>query len=192
MVSAVFGGKQFGLDGPRDLVRKLEHDVDRFRPAESSEANVAFVAFDCAVTAWSIVDWVYNSANATTLKLLGIDGPKQRRIPLASLQILFNRVNGLELCYQLATGAKHFEVRSHSRDDVNSGIIRVRSRRQNPDTHEIIENRVHSAMIQTSEGSIFADEFFAEVSQAWRRFLDEEKIDAEEKISFDVFDAAVD
>ena len=52
--------KTFGLNTPSELLYKLKNDVDRLRQARSSDA-ARYAAFDCAVTAWHLTDWVLHA-----------------------------------------------------------------------------------------------------------------------------------
>lgn len=52
--------KTFGLNNCRDLLRKLEWEIDNYEktPPQDLE-SLSFHAFNAAVTAWHIVDWVW-------------------------------------------------------------------------------------------------------------------------------------
>jgi hypothetical protein len=78
------------LRGPRDLFRKLEADLDRFRSAPTVSCEAQYAAYDFFVTAEHIPDWV--SA------LTGQSKASLRNYPDGAL------------VSHIANGAKHFHV----------------------------------------------------------------------------------
>ncbi len=72
---------------PRDLVRKLEYDLDRLEKSPQDQ----YAAFDFFVTAEHIVDWIHPKDRAARTRL-------RSSSPL------------LQITSHIANGAKHFEA----------------------------------------------------------------------------------
>lgn len=77
------------LRDPRDLVRKLEYDLERIRKSPQDQ----YAAFDFFVTAEHIVDWIYPD-------------DKMARETVRSSSSL------LRITSHLANGVKHFEAKA--------------------------------------------------------------------------------
>ena len=113
----------FAFEDCRELLRKLEREIDRYlevvgRDEQEPEALLKLVdqlrdsAFNAAVTAWHLCDWVFNDMT-----------PEQRqRLGFTSLSDLQKHVRetcrALYLCRQAATASKHWKVNSHPDPDV--------------------------------------------------------------------------
>ncbi|MCP3460597.1 hypothetical protein [Bradyrhizobium sp. CCGUVB23] len=110
----------FAFENCRDLLDKLEREIDRYqkvdgRDEDEPEALLALVdqlkdsAFNAAVTAWQLCDWVFNDMT-----------PEQRqKLKISSLGDLQTHARdncrALYLCRHAATASKHWEV-SHKPD----------------------------------------------------------------------------
>jgi hypothetical protein len=115
----------FAFDNCRDLLNKLEREIDRYQEVaghderDDPEALLKLVsqltdsAFNAAVTAWQLCDWVFNDMT-----------PEQRqKLRVSSLGDLQKHVRencrALYLCRQAATASKHWKVNSHPDPDVD-------------------------------------------------------------------------
>jgi len=177
MVSPYTNSQRFGLDGPRDLLDKLWYDIGRLRAAESaSRDNLAYVAFDCAVTAWSMVDWIAHAMDAETALRLELSMEHRSRKD-GIRKLLEERIPNYDLCYQLATRAKHFVVTHRARPEVETANITVRTSQRRADTGEIERTFSHAFFLHTGSGSVDAEAYFAEVYSGLQRFLTREHID---------------
>ncbi len=113
--------KHFHLKTPFDLLLKLKWGINRFNEAiEKNEPGEQFFpavyyAFDCGVTAWSMVDWAwkYHEAELKTNPLFSKKGKKDFE------QWVRNESDHLRICYQLATSGKHLGVDSYA----DSGLV---------------------------------------------------------------------
>lgn len=178
MVSPYTNSHRFGLDGPRDLLEKLWYDIGRMRAAESvSREDLAYVAFDCAVTAWSMVDWIAHAMDAETSNRLGLPVDYGRKKKEGIRALLAERIPDYDLCYQLATRAKHFVVAHMPRPEVETANITVRTSQRRADTGEIERTFSHAFFLHTENGSVEADAYFAEVYFGLERFITTERID---------------
>ena len=54
----------FALGTPADLLEKLSREIERFRQDEQNQSDHAF---NFAVTAWHITDWVYKDTRQRAL-----------------------------------------------------------------------------------------------------------------------------
>lgn len=128
---------------------------------------VSYAAFDCAVTAWSLVDWVWVS----------FEGPKrQELIDRLGGNIgnkgefhdrLFDRVPGFQVCYHLATFAKHFGVNHKPLDDLM--LTRTFSwqgdpNKEPPDAEKLL-------FFHTQGEMSIADELFDRIAFEWAKLL---------------------
>jgi hypothetical protein len=91
--------KRFGLQSPRELLAKLDWELAQFdRPVACSEQISSYRAFNCAVTAWSLCDWVWNAASGETKAAIRVVSPK----PTANgseVLAAFLRLESRELAY---------------------------------------------------------------------------------------------
>ncbi|TIV38016.1 MAG: hypothetical protein E5V91_16045 [Mesorhizobium sp.] len=101
--------KTFGLKTPSDLHHKLVHDISRLRSATSSD-DAKYAAFDCAVDAWHLTDWVLHAVSDTDhLRLSG----RRRHSKDATFRFTAEnsaRLPALEFCRQIANSVKHVVV----------------------------------------------------------------------------------
>lgn len=125
--------KVFGLTGPADMLRKLAWEIYRFREVLSAPVDnsvgfqtPAYHAFNCAVTAWHLADWIWESATASDRdfilsKLEPKSSASKSKEPFTRFQLaLMARYRSLHLCRQLATGAKHKIVVKYADPEVTA------------------------------------------------------------------------
>lgn len=113
--------KRLGLENPVDLLSKLQWEVDQLGVPVDQEAVASYRAFNCAVTAWSICDWVWNAAAPDLRERFRAESPNPNANgsePLASL--LRKQSRELAICQQLANGSKHFILDRHNDAIVSS------------------------------------------------------------------------
>jgi hypothetical protein len=113
--------KTFGLRTPRHLHDKLTYDIARLRSAQSSD-DARYAAFDCAVDAWHLTDWVLQAVDeAAHMRLTG--KPKgDFHAAKAFVEERDAELPALKYCRDLANGVKHFSLRAtHSMQNVASG-----------------------------------------------------------------------
>lgn len=164
--------KTFGLQGPRDLLRKLEMDVATLTALSTADADlVAFAAFNCAIDAWSLRDWCWHWLAAKKRTDLGGDAKQLGRT-------LFAAIPNLEICVMLCNGAKHFQI-----DKDDRAIL---SRVSTAPTYATAGDMLCGdplvsydcvAKIWTPAGGYRATEFFEGLLHNWRDFLDAHAID---------------
>jgi hypothetical protein len=116
----------FAFEDCRELLNKLEREIDRYqevagRDEKEPEALLKLVdqlkdsAFNAAVTAWQLCDWVFNDMTPGQHQKLGFSG-------LGDLQkYVRENCRALYLCRHTATASKHWEVDKHPDPDV--GVV---------------------------------------------------------------------
>ncbi|KPX55570.1 hypothetical protein LCH33_002834 [Pseudomonas amygdali] len=113
--------KHFYLETPLHLLMKLKWGINRFN--ECVEINepgqqffpAVYYAFDCGVTAWSMVDWVWKYHNSEIVKRFG---PKRNDFA----EWVRQSSDHLRICYQLATSAKHRGVDNFADHGLRTGV----------------------------------------------------------------------
>ena len=113
----------FAFEDCRELLDKFGREIDRYlevvgRDEQEPEALLKLVdqlrdsAFNAALTAWHLCDWVFNDMTLEQRHKLGFGG-------LGDLQkYVRENCRALYLCRQAATASKHWAVNSHPDPDV--------------------------------------------------------------------------
>jgi hypothetical protein len=166
--------KAFGLRGPRDLLRKLERNVETLCSLETTDPDeMAFAAFDCAVTAYSLKDWCYHWVKETGQTKPGVADDDIYAVQNTAIHYL-------QICGELANGSKHFRLETRRDDpDVSSRVSAA------PYYATAGEMRCGDpladygcvAKIDTPEGTLRAPFFFKAMLEGWRNFMDARQID---------------
>jgi hypothetical protein len=118
----------FALATPGDVLSKLWWEIDQLRKSLSTQSDdgahaPAYHAFNCAITAWHMADWIWQIAAAQdriyllSEFALSPTGENQRDFSLFT-RALMARYRVLHICRQLATGSKHKLVERHPDPDV--------------------------------------------------------------------------
>jgi hypothetical protein len=162
--------KRMGLDSPRDLLGKLQWELNRAsEPMSPDEAS--YSAFNCAVTAWSICDWVWSSSSSELRErfISESPGPKRSRAgPLAAL--VTAECRELEICRQLATGAKHFVVTVFNDPQITSRREPAISLFESK-TGETKTMKTHAVFVDDG-GTLYSDlGLFSRASDYWHAFF---------------------
>lgn len=176
--------KTFGLRTPRHLHDKLTYDIARLRSAPSSD-DAQYAAFDCAVDAWHLTDWVLQAVDeAAHMRLTG--KPKgDFHAPKAFVEKQDAELPALKYCRDLANGVKHFSLRAtHSMPNVASGsTIRLAFARTadkgcddvfsaGPIAYVLIDNEKHNVI-----------DLFEDMCSQWREFMVAESLQGTKAIS---------
>jgi hypothetical protein len=104
----------FAYESCRDLVEKLDREIDRYCEVSGNDDTgdnlltlvhqLTDSAYNAAVTAWHICDWVFNDLNLEQRRELGLR-------TLTKLQDhVKNQCRALYLCRYAATASKHWLV----------------------------------------------------------------------------------
>ncbi|NKL94184.1 hypothetical protein [Rhizobium leguminosarum] len=101
--------KTFGLRSSTDLYLKLIYDIDRLRSGGSTRA-VQYAAFDAAITASHILDWVLHELDEVSyLRLTGVGKGKKGAVG-RFIQRNGGMLGGLEFCRQIANSVKYVTI----------------------------------------------------------------------------------
>ena len=121
----------FALATPDHLLMKLWWEIEQLRQSLSVQSDdtadlhaPAYHAFNCAVTAWHMVDWVWQSTDASgraaILSRLGLVPSAPKKDFSAFNRELMKRYRPLHLCRQVATGSKHKIVENYPDPNVTA------------------------------------------------------------------------
>lgn len=116
--------KVFMLATPAHMLHKFHWEIYTLKKTLTNKLEnpghvhaPSYCAFNCAVTAWHILDWVWQSPGANKediLQQLGMvfadDDKKNFR---AFQNGIRQRSRSIHICRQLATGSKHMTVTTH-------------------------------------------------------------------------------
>jgi hypothetical protein len=164
----------FALENCRNLLDKLKREIDRLRSAASDDFNTHNdSAFNAAVTAWHLCDWVF--ADMT---------PDQRgKLNILKIEDMRGyartQCRALHLCRQVATASKHWRVERYP--DPNVKVITTAN--SIPVTETIQPAGTQPAKIQLliergcflyfdDDGDVrAAEDVFDDASQFWTQFI---------------------
>ena len=171
--------KAFGLTGPHDLLEKLRADVDRLRVSREDAREEAFIALDCALDAWALVDWTWEwlpQDRADAFLPITQRGTKPANgAPKAFKDHVEATVTELGTCRLIATSAKHCEVRMSDNPAVFAGIDG--NDKSAPDDIFFGHMRLPRAAILIADTMTLAYRIFDRAARQWRTFMDNEGID---------------
>lgn len=113
--------KTFALENCRDLLSKLDREIDRFTDPVTSFTECLDLSFNIVVTAWHLCDWVFSDMTRAQRDALKIKD-------LVALQnFVSDDCRYLHLCRQAATASKHWRVDRRPDDGVSvivqAGVI---------------------------------------------------------------------
>jgi len=118
------GQKVFLLRDTRDLLKKLRFELQQMSLTARHDVEArAYHAFNCAITAWHVTDWLWHDMPLEVRKQVSDPPPEQN----GSLQDFQNYTRkdcpALALCYQIATGSKHCRMKNTRADaSVAAGV----------------------------------------------------------------------
>ena len=115
--------KTFGLENCRDLLRKLEWEVEGLKGTFPTDLDdLAFRAFNAVVTAWHIADWVWEDMDPDQRDALGDEWGTTLRNKGAFRYALRQQNREVALCREIATASKHVEVIQSPDDTIDAAL----------------------------------------------------------------------
>lgn len=118
--------KTFQISTPADLLEKLRYEADVLWSSRSpSDARQrAYLALNCAITAWQMKDWVYSTLRAAG-RLGALDALAGRHIKSREDfgAYLVDVVPEFAMAQQIATAAKHLEIREALDDPRIAAVV---------------------------------------------------------------------
>ena len=115
--------KTFGLESCRDLLNKLEWEEKRLKDTDEQDVEgLMYNAFNAAVTAWHIGDWVWGDMSPEQRKALqgdwGVTLDKQGIFQTA----LRDKAPALNICREIATASKHVKVTQYPDHTIDANV----------------------------------------------------------------------
>jgi hypothetical protein len=94
----------FALLNSRDMLRKLIWEIEELRstPAYPNGQRIAYRAFNSAITAWSLVDWVWGDLDVAQRSTIG-----NGNCPSVLGKYCTEKSTDLEICESIANSSKH-------------------------------------------------------------------------------------
>ncbi len=123
----------YGLENSRDVLKKLEWEQHGLKAASEQEPKELFYrAFNAAVTAWHLAEWVWRDMTRDQRQQLETDWDKPLNVnddnggAFRHELIQINRE--IAICREIATASKHVEV-SRNRDTTIDTVASARTSR---------------------------------------------------------------
>jgi hypothetical protein len=171
--------KRFAMNSPRELLAKLDWEMEEYDKFPILEEVVAsYRAFNCAVTAWSICDWVWNAADADRRMGFRATSPcpdAKGAEPLAAL--IRSESRELAICQQLANGAKHFIRTRHNDPNVSSQRLKSVSFFVSKDGQEQHVIPSHGIFVEDGDRMYSDIGLFSRARDFWHEFFDRYRIE---------------
>ena len=109
--------KSFELRDTRDMLEKLEWELDKLFCRQRYDIKACqYHAFNCAVTAWHVTDWLWQDLTRALKAELQVKECKEFQ------RYVRENCPALNLCHQIANGSKHCLL-EHNPDSTISTAI---------------------------------------------------------------------
>jgi hypothetical protein len=148
----------FSFENSVDLVWKLYWEIARIQHASPRDIiDMKCFAFNAAVTAWQLTDWVFDDMTADQRQSRGVSN-------LSGLQQLVrSECRALHLCHRIATASKHRIVTHHHDPAVTTAV------RSAP----VASGHFPNWELVIIDGKVERDacDVFEEARMYWHRFL---------------------
>lgn len=166
----------------RDVLRKLEWEQRGLKVASAQEpTELYFRAFNAAVTAWHLADWVWMDMTKAQRQQLETDWGTELNVGDDKggnfRRELRQRNREIAICREIATASKHVEV-SQSPDRTIDTVASARTSRDISDGEAVMAGKgfivVPSWKLKVQDGSKRQDfvEIIDLVIEFWRDFID--------------------
>jgi hypothetical protein len=157
----------FALENCRDLLNKLQREIKRFRQAGNEIEDRKDFAFNAAVTAWHLCDWVFEDMTEAHCDKFNIHSRKQMQ------DYARTQCRALHLCRQVATASKHYTVDDFP--DPNVEIIMTANEIPEPEP-EPTPSKVHVASgcfvyFIDGDDKREAEDVFDDAVRFWTQFI---------------------
>ncbi|OAI63872.1 hypothetical protein RSP795_06685 [Ralstonia solanacearum] len=161
--------RTFSLQTPADLYRKLNFEALELHnnPPDDLEQR-AYAVMNAVTTAWQMKDWVYEALrDADALDRLNTFAGHAIRGSRDFGTFLCERSPWMNVCFQLATAAKHFDVGQ----DTGLEVITTIEFQVDPETtvHEL--RGQNEIMVRTPHNSISGSGLVLLLDYIWSRAL---------------------
>jgi hypothetical protein len=150
--------QRFSFEKSVDLVWKLDWEITRTLHASPRDiVDMKCFAFNAAVTAWQLTDWVFEEMTADQKQSRGVSN-------LPALQRLVrSECRALHLCHRIATASKHRIVTNHHDPAVATAVRSL----------PVASGHFPNWELVIIDGNIERDacDVFEEARMYWHRFL---------------------
>ena len=175
--------KVFGLAMPHHMLWKLRWEIAQLRsilgkPCQhGAEVEPAYHAFNCAVTAWHMADWIWQSISkeerAEVLLKLHFDATGRNQDDFKTFtRSMMKQYRTLHICHQIAIGSKHKIIESYSDPEL---AVEEQWHKEPGSIRSRIEGglALYSIRLVIRDGDVSrpALEVFEEAAQTWDRWL---------------------
>lgn len=114
--------KTFWMKTPRSFLGKLDWDIEQLRPLDKvlDAFPYTYQTINCAVTAWSMVDWVFDTLSATQRMALGLNekvSSFKKHVQAES--------TALAVCREIADASKHKRVDHSPSPTIGTPVVDV-------------------------------------------------------------------
>ena len=180
----------YGLANARNLLQKLHWEIRSLdRANRSNPTELYYIAFNAAVTAWHIGDWVWPALTEPQKKKIGEDWDLAINVKGDFLGALRKQNRCLAICREIATASKHFESTQNPDHEIDT-VSKARAEPIYTSTGDVITAGEHRVVapawtLQVQDGDERADfvNVIREVSDFWHGFLDAYGIQTKSKPS---------
>jgi hypothetical protein len=186
--------KTFDISSPSGLLLKLRYDIARLKKSRWT-LDIRYAAFDCAVAAWHLCDWLLASVNDNRYaELCGQQRGERRSPAIGFIDRNSHRLPGIRECQLIANTGKHLILTMPDDPSVSARTtVQFDPPFDSTDPASWSAIKITSvAYIQSGAARLDAVQFFSTLERAWRRVLaDEGHLDetlADEEVDFDAFD----
>jgi hypothetical protein len=168
--------KVFALSTPADLLKKLRWEILNFqRPTRSEDRRLkpasAYHAFNCAVTAWQMTDWVWEYMGPPGQAHLAANFPLAQAHLHSFQDAVALASRSLNSCREIANRSKHRVVKRKRADPhVVAGLLWHEVQLRSGDPIGMARYRLSWAICD-QVGNRPAVEVFKETAEYWQDFL---------------------
>ena len=162
----------FALRSPADLLEKLKRELERLQQDETYQSDHAF---NFAVTAWHMTDWVHKDARQRDPTNPNPFGYKR----IGNFQqFVRGDCRALGICDELANGSKHFEKHFESAPENKKTVLKTDASIVGGASLGVFKldvDRLAGTVLiirLTGDESVRAEEVFAEAIAYWTEFFD--------------------
>jgi hypothetical protein len=160
--------RTFALENCWDVHAKLEWEIDGLKaaPTDRGPQELAYRAFNCAVTAWHLTDWIWDEMTELQKTSLGLTGR-------GSFQNLCREQSQpLHICRQIAVASKHAMVSAKPDPNVQTAMdMDVREFRAGDTAGTPLTNGRWKLTVHDGEAEHEAVRVFEEALHFWDQFM---------------------
>jgi len=146
----------FAIESAQDMAEKLNWEVEAYREEADLQPKL-WRAFNCAVTAWHISDWLWKERQAANL-------------PVSEVSMFQAKMQAqsryLRMCKHIATASKHSGV-DRRPDPTIQVIVRAKGDHEDLTISETDHTRHWEIIISDAIGEADALEVFLGAQQFW-------------------------